>query len=187
MLWGLNGSVFAQITLVPTLTYAVALGVIVKSRVKVMVYVGTGVGVGVGVAVTFAVFTTTTTASFVGTGVGGTVVTTVVGTGVGTGVATGAAGWDVHPASRIPMNRIARTTKIFFMHHFLLFRYLMIFNYFVGGIAHVNYLMGTTLFCSMIAEGVVKIARKEGEKAIGHGCTISELREIDTNVIRTLP
>jgi hypothetical protein len=114
------------------LTYAVELGITVKSWVNVILYVGTGVGVGVGVAVTFAVlFTTTTIISLVGTGVGGTVVTTAVGTAVGTGVATGAAGWDVHPASRIPMNRIARTTKIFFMHHFLLFRYISIFNYFV--------------------------------------------------------
>jgi hypothetical protein len=57
----------------------------------------------------------------------------VVGTGVGVGVATGVAGWDVHPASRIPINRIARTTKNFFMHLFLLFRYIRIFNYFVPG------------------------------------------------------
>jgi hypothetical protein len=55
---------------------------------------------------------------------------TTVGTGVGAGVATGAAGWDVHPASRIPMNRIARTTRSFFMHLFLLFRYISIFNFY---------------------------------------------------------
>jgi hypothetical protein len=93
-------------------------------EVKVIVNDGCGVGVGVGVGVA-VVFTTTT--AVVGTGVGGTVVTTVVGTGVGMGVTTG-AGWDVQPARRIPMNRIARTTKIFFMHHFLLFRYIRIFN-----------------------------------------------------------
>jgi hypothetical protein len=68
----------------------------------------------------------------VGTGVGTAVGATVVGTGVGVGVATGVAGWDVHPASRIPINRIARTTKNFFMHLFLLFRYISIFNYFVS-------------------------------------------------------
>jgi hypothetical protein len=85
------------------------------------------VGVGVGVAV---VFTTTTTTSLVGSAVG-TGVAMVVGTSVGTGVATGAAGWDVHPASRIPTNRIARTTNNFFMHLFLLFRYISIFNFFV--------------------------------------------------------
>jgi hypothetical protein len=77
-------------------------------------------------------FTTTTTTSVVGIVVG-TVVSMVVGTGVGVGVATGTAGWDVHPASRIPINRIARTTKNFFMHLFLLFRYISIFNYLVPG------------------------------------------------------
>jgi hypothetical protein len=92
---------------------------------------GWGVGVGVGVAFG-VVFTTTTTTSVVGIGVG-TGVAMVVGTGVGVGVATGVAGWDVHPASRIPINRIARTTKNFFMHLFLLFRYIRIFNYFVPG------------------------------------------------------
>jgi hypothetical protein len=97
-------------------------------RVNVIVYTGAGVGVGVGVAVSFSL--TTIIISFVGSGVGGTV-TTGVGTGVGAGVATGAAGWDVHPASRIPTNRIARTTKIFFMHLFLLFRYIRIFNLYV--------------------------------------------------------
>jgi hypothetical protein len=39
----------------------------------------------------------------------------VVGTAVGAGVATGAGGVDVQPAIRIPINRIARITKIFFM------------------------------------------------------------------------
>jgi hypothetical protein len=63
----------------------------------------------------------------------GTSVATVVGISVGVGVATGAAGWDVHPASRIPTNRIARTTKNFFMHLFLLFRYISIFNFYVPG------------------------------------------------------
>jgi hypothetical protein len=43
----------------------------------------------------------------VGIGVGVSVGAMVVGTGVGVGVATGVAGWDVHPASRIPINRIA--------------------------------------------------------------------------------
>jgi hypothetical protein len=95
------------------------------AEVNVIVTDGWGVGVGVGVGIA-VVFTTTT--AVVGTGVGGTVVTTVVGTGVGVGVATGAGGWDVQPARRIPMNRIARTTKIFFMHHFLLFRYIRVFN-----------------------------------------------------------
>jgi hypothetical protein len=91
--------------------------------VKVIVTEGWGVGVGVGVA---AAVVTTTTTSLVGSGVGGA----VVATGVGAGVATGFAGW-VHPASRIPMNRIARTTRSFFMHVFLLFLYISIFNYFV--------------------------------------------------------
>jgi hypothetical protein len=95
--------------------------------VKVIVTEGWGVGVGVGVA---AAVVTTTTTSLVGSGVGGAVVATGVGTGVGAGVATGFAGW-VHPASRIPMNRIARTTRSFFMHVFLLFLYISIFNYFV--------------------------------------------------------
>jgi hypothetical protein len=100
-------------------------GITVSPGVNVIVTtfcgVGVGVGVAVGVAVTFAV----------GTGVGGTVVGmgvgTVVGTGVGVGVAMGAAGFDAHPASRIPTNRIARTTISFFMHGFLLSRYISIF------------------------------------------------------------
>jgi hypothetical protein len=120
-------------TFPPTGIITVEPGVIVRSEVKVMVFEGWGVGVGVGVA--FGVLlTTTTTTSVVGTGVG-TAVSMVVGTGVGAGVAvvTGAAGWDVHPASRIPINRIARTTKNFFMHLFLLFRYISIFNYCVPG------------------------------------------------------
>jgi hypothetical protein len=92
-----------------------------------MVYVGTGVGVGVGVAVTSgvaAVVGTAVVTSMVGTAVG-----TAVKTSVGVGVATGVAGWDVHPANRIPINRTARTTKIFFMHVFLLSRYISIFYY----------------------------------------------------------
>jgi len=102
------------------------------SELKVIVTNGWGVGVGVGVA--FGVWlTTTTTTSVVGIGVGVSVGAMVVGTGVGVGVATGVAGWDVHPASRIPINRIARTTKNFFMHVFWLFRYLRIFNYIVPG------------------------------------------------------
>ncbi len=59
---------------------------------------------------------------------GAAVVGTGVGTGVGVGVTTGAGGWDVQPAIRIPINRIARTTNNFFMHLFLLFRYISIFN-----------------------------------------------------------
>ena len=93
-----------------------------------MVYVGTGVGVGVGVAVTFTIVVTTGVGATVTTVVGTTVGATV-GTGVGVGVATGAAFWDVHPASRIPTNRIASTTRSFFMHVFLLSRYISIFNY----------------------------------------------------------
>jgi hypothetical protein len=57
-------------------------------------------------------------------------VSTTVGTAVGVAVAAGAAGWEVHPASRIPTNRIARTTDNFFMHLFLLFRYIRIFNFY---------------------------------------------------------
>jgi hypothetical protein len=83
----------------------------------------------VGVGVATVVLTTTTGAAVVGTMVGAAVVTTAVGTAVGTGVATGAC-WDVHPASRIPVNRIARTTSNFFMHVFWLFRYISIFNFF---------------------------------------------------------
>jgi hypothetical protein len=94
----------------------------------VIAYVGAGVAVAVGVALT-VLLTTTTTTSFVGSAVG-TAVETTVGISVAVGVATGAAGWDVHPASRIPINRIARTTNNFFMHVFWLFRYLRIFNYF---------------------------------------------------------
>src|SRR5512138_2918724 len=108
-------------------------GVIVISTLKVIVVDGCLVGVAVGVA--FGVWlTTTTTTSVVGTVVGTAVVTMVVGTGVATVVVvTGVAGCDVHPASRIPINRIARTTKSFFMHLFLLFRYISIFNYFMNG------------------------------------------------------
>ena len=120
----MNWSLFFQTTFPPTGTYTVVPGIIVMEEVNVIMTDGCGVGVGVGIAVVF-----TTTTAVVGTGVGGTVVTTtVVGTGVGTGVATGAGGWDVQPARRIPMNRIARTTNNFFMHHFLLFRYIRIFN-----------------------------------------------------------
>jgi hypothetical protein len=39
----------------------------------------------------------------------------VVGAAVGVGVTTGAGGFDVQPAIRIPINRIARITKSFFM------------------------------------------------------------------------
>jgi hypothetical protein len=87
-----------------------------------------GWGVGVGVGVEFGVAVVFTTTIVVGTEVG-TVVTTVVGTGVGVGVGvTTGAGSDVQPARRIPINRIARTTSNFFMHLFLLFRYISIFN-----------------------------------------------------------
>jgi hypothetical protein len=95
---------------------------------KVIVTDGWGVGVGVGVEFGVAVVFTTTIV--VGTSVG-TVVTTVVGTGVGAGVGVGVttgAGWDVQPARRIPINRIERTTSNFFMHLFLLFLYIRIFN-----------------------------------------------------------
>jgi hypothetical protein len=97
--------------------------------------VALAVALAVILAVALAVILTVilTTGAAVGTGVGGTVVgTTVVGTGVAVGVATGVAGCEVHPASRIPMNRIARTTRNFFMHLFLLFRYISIFNYPAG-------------------------------------------------------
>ena len=84
-----------------------------------------------GVAFTVGTMVTLT----VGITVVGTAVTTiVVGTTVGTVVATGVAGWDVHPASKIPVNRIARTTRSFFMHLFLLFRYIRIFYYCVQSI-----------------------------------------------------
>jgi hypothetical protein len=87
---------------------------------------------GIGVAVTFAVtFAVTLAVTFgVATGVGtavGTGVATTVGTSVGVGVAAGAADWDVHPANRIPINRTTRTTINFFMHVFLLSRYIRIF------------------------------------------------------------
>jgi hypothetical protein len=39
----------------------------------------------------------------------------VVGAAVGVGVTTGAGGVDVQPETRIPINRIARITKSFFM------------------------------------------------------------------------
>jgi hypothetical protein len=50
------------------------------------------------------------------------------GVGVGVGVGVGAGGWVVQPARRIPINRIARTTSNFFMHVFLLFLYIRVFN-----------------------------------------------------------
>jgi hypothetical protein len=102
-----------------------------------------GVGVGVGIAVV---------GTGVGTGVGvggrvvGTGVGTAVGTGAGVGVAAGAAGWDVHPASRIPTNRTARTTISFFMHVFLLSRYISIFYSF--GYCKGSFTCGTGLRCA---------------------------------------
>jgi phosphotransferase system glucose/maltose/N-acetylglucosamine-specific IIC component len=72
-----------------------------------------------------------TGATVVGTGVGGAVATWV-GAMVGAVVATGVAGWDVHPASKIPINRIARRTRIFFMHPRLLLRYIIVFYYYTG-------------------------------------------------------
>jgi hypothetical protein len=57
----------------------------------------------------------------------GTGVATVVGTAVDVGVAADVDGWDVHPANRIPINRTTRTTINFFMHVFLLSRYIRIF------------------------------------------------------------
>jgi hypothetical protein len=61
----------------------------------------------------------------------GTGVATTVGTAVGVGVAAGAC-WEVHPANRIPINRTTRTTITFFMHVFLLSRYIRIFYYYTG-------------------------------------------------------
>ena len=87
---------------------------------------GTGVGRAVTFAVTFAVMFGVTTGVGMAVGTG---VATVVGTGVGVGVATGVDGWEVHPANRIPMNRTTRTTITFFMHVFLLSRYIRIFYY----------------------------------------------------------
>jgi hypothetical protein len=85
-----------------------------------MVTEGCSVGTGVGAAVTLAVsFFLITITSFVTTGAG-VVTATVVCAGV-----AGAAGFEVHPASAIPMNRIARTTKSFFMHVFFV---ISVFN-----------------------------------------------------------
>src|SRR5665647_430210 len=47
--WGFKGSVFFQITLLPTLIYTVVLGIIVISRENVIVVDGCRVGVAVGV------------------------------------------------------------------------------------------------------------------------------------------
>jgi hypothetical protein len=54
----------------------------------------------------------------------------VVGAAVGVGVTTGAGGWDVQPATRIPINRIARITKSFLMRfHRGSISYMYIYNY----------------------------------------------------------
>jgi hypothetical protein len=50
--------------------------------------------------------------------VGAIVVAIAVGAAVGATVAGGVAGCEVHPQSRIPTNRIIRTTSNFFMHLF---------------------------------------------------------------------
>ncbi|MGB9247947.1 MAG: hypothetical protein WCB35_09395 [Methanoregula sp.] len=103
----------------------------VRSWVKVIVTtlgVGAAVGTAVGTAVAFAVILGVTTGVGIGVGTG----VAVVGTAVGVGVAAGVDGWDVHPANRIPMNRTTRTTITFFMHVFLLSRYIRIFYYYTG-------------------------------------------------------
>jgi hypothetical protein len=56
----------------------------------------------------------------------------VVGTGVAVGVGvTWAAGCEVHPANRIPINRIARTINSFFMHVFFVisvYKHIQLFS-----------------------------------------------------------
>jgi hypothetical protein len=128
--WGLYLSALNQTTVEPTGTLSEVPGITPPFCVNVIITgagVGTGVGTAVTLAVTFAVMlgVTTCVGIAVGTGVG-----TVVGAGVG--VAAGVDGWEVHPANRIPMNRTTRTTITFFMHVFLLSRYIRIFYYPAG-------------------------------------------------------
>jgi hypothetical protein len=61
------------------------------------------------------VFLLTTITTVVGIGVGEEVLTTVVGILVGVGVLTFVGDLDVHPAMRIPINRIAKITYNFFI------------------------------------------------------------------------
>jgi hypothetical protein len=57
----------------------------------------------------------------------------VVGTGVAVGVGvTWAAGWEVHPATRIPINRTARTINSFFMHVFFVISVYKHIQFFSG-------------------------------------------------------
>jgi hypothetical protein len=74
---------------------------------------------GVGVAAGFTVVGTAVGAA-VGVVPGAAVVGTSAGAAVGAavGVVPGAAVCDVHPQTRIPTNRIIRTTNNFFMHLF---------------------------------------------------------------------
>ena len=104
---GLAGIVVLPDNLVPTGTFRVVPGIMVKSDVKVIMTAGDGTGVGtaVALAVAFAVMLG---------------VTTVVGIAVGTAVEGSGNSrwdcrrcrccyrcccWDVHPANRIPINQ----------------------------------------------------------------------------------